>query len=125
MTVAAVIQRARAGFTPYGGAARFMYCHEPEVIIGGPYDTGKTITALNRLHLLLCKHAGARALMVRKTYQSLIQTAVVTYERKVLPAPPDTPGCPVDRMGGRGSASGPRRERSVCNFTRAHTEWKR
>ena len=100
MTVAAVIQRARAGFTPYGGAARFMYCHEPEVIIGGPYDTGKTITALNRLHLLLCKHAGARALMVRKTYQSLIQTAVVTYERKVLPAPPDTPGCPVDRMGG-------------------------
>ena len=91
MTVAAVIQRARAGFTPYGGAARFMYCHEPEVIIGGPYDTGKTITALNRLHLLLCKHAGARALMVRKTYQSLIQTAVVTYERKVLPAPPDTP----------------------------------
>ena len=100
MTVAAVIQRAQAGFTPYGGAALFMYCHEPEVIIGGPYDTGKTITALNRLHLLLCKHAGARALMVRKTYQSLIQTAVVTYERKVLPAPPDTPGCPVDRMGG-------------------------
>ena len=43
MTVAAVIQRAKSGFTPYGGAARFMYCREPEVIIGGPYDTGKTM----------------------------------------------------------------------------------
>ena len=78
MSAAAVIQLTKSGFTPYGGAARFMYCQEPEVIIGGPYDTGKTITALNRLHLLLCKHAGARALMLRKTYQSLIQSAVVT-----------------------------------------------
>ena len=100
MTIEAVIQRTRLGFTPYGGGARFMYCREPEVVIGGPYDTGKTLTALNRLHLLLCKHAGARALMLRKTYQSLIQTAVVTYEKKVLPVPPDTPGCPVGRMGG-------------------------
>ena len=95
-----VIQQTRNGFTPYGGAAEFMYSREPEVIIGGPYDTGKTITALHRLHLLLCKYAGARALMVRKTYQSLTQTAVVTYEKKVLPVPPETPGCPVDRAGG-------------------------
>ena len=102
MTVAAVIQRARAGFTPYGGAARFMYCHEPEVIIGGPYDTGKTITALNRLHLLLCKHAGARALMVRKTYQSLIQTAVVPTNVRCYPRRPTRPAALLIAWAARG-----------------------
>lgn len=100
MTAGPVIRRTKAGFTPYGGAARFMYCKDPEVIIGGPYDTGKTITALNRLHLLLCKYPGARALMLRKTYQSLTQTAVVTYEKKVLPTPPGDPACPVKVAGG-------------------------
>jgi phage terminase large subunit len=100
MTVAAVIQRTKAGFTPYGGAARLMYCRDPEVIIGGPYDTGKTIAAITRLHLLLCKYANARAMMLRKTYQSLVNSAVVTYEQKVLPAPPGDRDCPIERMGG-------------------------
>ncbi len=100
MTAAYVVKRTKAGFTPYGGAAVFMYDRSPEVIIGGPYDTGKTMTALHKLHLLLCKYAGSRALMLRKTYQSLTQTAVVTYEHKVLPAPPNDPACPVAPMGG-------------------------
>jgi phage terminase large subunit len=95
-----IIQRTKSGFTPYGGASAFMYSRAPEVIISGPYDTGKTITALTKLHLLLCKYPGARALMVRKTYQSLIQSVVVTYEKKVLPVDPRDPSCPVDRYGG-------------------------
>jgi phage terminase large subunit len=38
--------------------------------------------------------------MVRKTYKSLISSVVVTYERKILPAPPGDPRCPVTKYGG-------------------------
>lgn len=83
MTRPAVIAISPNGFTPYGAAEKFMYCKAPEVIIEGPYDTGKTITALQKLNILMAKYTGARGLMVRKTYQSLVNSAVVTWEKRV------------------------------------------
>lgn len=83
----------------YGGAREFWRYKEHEVILEGPYETGKTLVALDKLHNLLCKYKGARALMTRKTYKSLVQSAVVTYEQKVLPVPPDHPGSGVRSFG--------------------------
>ena len=37
--------------------------------------------------------------MVRRTYTSLVGSAVVTYERKVLPYPPGHPKCAVRKLG--------------------------
>lgn len=84
----------------YGAASDFWEYKGPEAILSGPYETGKTFAALSKLHLLLCLFPKARALMMRKTYKSCVGSAVVTYEQKVLPIPPDNPRCPINRYGG-------------------------
>ena len=91
---------SRVGFECFGGARELWRHQGPEVILSGPYETGKTYAALYKLHTLLAKYPKARGLMVRKTYKSLVASAVVSYEQKVLPHPPDHPGCPVSRYGG-------------------------
>ena len=48
------------------------------------HNTGKTVACLNKLHRMMTKYPGARALMVRKTQVSLKASALVTYQRKVL-----------------------------------------
>ncbi len=88
------------GFKCYGAAREFWRYQGPECILAGPYETGKTLTALYKLHTLLAKYPGSQALMVRKTYKSLTSSAVVTFEKKVLPYPPTDPRCPVKRYGG-------------------------
>jgi phage terminase large subunit len=71
-----------------------------EVIVSGPYDTGKTFAALSKLHALLCVHPKSNALMVRQTRNSILTSAVITYEKKVLPFPPSDPRCPIKKYGG-------------------------
>jgi len=79
----AVIAISEAGFITYGGAREAFYDTSPEVMLSGPYDTGKTLSALHKLNILMGMFPNARALMVRKTYKSLINSVVVTWERKV------------------------------------------
>jgi hypothetical protein len=103
MTQAIIVQASPdspVGFQCYGAAREFWRYRGPEAVLSGPYETGKTMTALTKLHLLLAKYGGARALMLRKTYASLINSAVVTYEKKVLPYPPEDPRCLVRKFGG-------------------------
>jgi hypothetical protein len=71
-----------------------------EVILSGPYETGKTFGALSKLHALLCKYPKCNALMVRKTRNSILTSAVVTYEKKILPFPMGDPRCMVVKYGG-------------------------
>lgn len=100
---AVVIQASpdsKVGYQGFGAAAEAWRYKGPEWILSGPYETGKTLAALNKLHLLLCKYPGSRGLMVRKTYQSLLSSAVVTYEKRVLPVPPEDPRSAVTKYGG-------------------------
>jgi phage terminase large subunit len=83
------------GFQPYGGGLELWKCKEPEVIIAGPAETGKTRTALEKLDALMWKYPGARAIIVRKSYKSLSTSALLTYEFKVL-----TPNSPIQKIGG-------------------------
>lgn len=64
------------------------------------HNTGKTMTALYKLHALLCLHPNSQALMVRRTYKSIKSSAVVTYEKKILTVPPDHPKSPISCYGG-------------------------
>lgn len=91
---------SKVGYQGYGAVLDFWRCKEPEVLLEGPYQTGKTMAALNKLHVLLAKYPRSRALMVRRSYASLKGSAVVTYEQKVLPYPPGHPKCPVVKVGG-------------------------
>ncbi len=83
-----------------GGMIRLWESKEHEVLLSGPYQTGKTYGALSKLHALLCKYPKCYALMVRKTRNSILTSAVVTYEKKVLPFPPGDPRCAVQKYGG-------------------------
>lgn len=49
------------------------------------HNTGKSITCLLKLHMACEWVAGIRCLMVRKTRESLTESALVSYETKVLP----------------------------------------
>ena len=72
-------------YTPYGAAQTLFYCRDNEVILEGPADTGKSRAVLEKLHICMSKYPRSRALMVRKTRASLTDSAMVTYEERVLP----------------------------------------
>jgi hypothetical protein len=92
--------QSKLGLQFYGGAREFWRSKDLEILLEGPYETGKTIAALTKLHTLLCKYPNSRAFMTRKTYKSLVQSAVVTYEKKVLPFPPNHPKSGITKFGG-------------------------
>lgn len=61
-----------------------------ELLLAGPAGTGKTLANLLRVYWVCRKYAGARALVVRKTRESLTESVLVTWERDVL-----TPAHPI------------------------------
>lgn len=62
--------------------------------------THNTITCLSKVHAFLSLFPGAQGLAVRKSYKALTGSALVTYEKKVLPYPPGHKLCPVSKYGG-------------------------
>lgn len=72
-------------YQPFGTAVDVFYAKEPQVMYVGPSGTGKSRAILEKLHLMCCKYPGMRGLIVRKTRASLTQTAMVTFEKFVLP----------------------------------------
>lgn len=99
MTQAIAIHNDATSPRLYGPAAEFWAYKGHEAILSGPFETGKTYGALLKLHALMTKYPNCRALMTRKTYKSLVSSAVVTYE-KLLPVSPDDVDCPVRKIGG-------------------------
>lgn len=97
---ALAIHQAQDGFKLYGGALEFWRYKGQEAILSGPYETGKTVAAISKLHALLVKYPKSRAFMTRQTYKSLMPSAIVTYEQKVLPVPPDDPKSAIKKYGG-------------------------
>lgn len=81
------------GYTPYGGNREFFYAHDPEVIVEGPAETGKTLAACWRVHLSCLKYPGSQWAIVRKVQSSLYGSVLQTYERVIK-------GAPVDPYGG-------------------------
>ena len=71
-------------YGPKGGARDLFYCKDAEVLLAGSAGTGKSRAALEKLNLLALKYPGFRALIVRKTRESLLQSALVTFETDVL-----------------------------------------
>ena len=73
-------------FKPLGNAMRLFGCRDSEILLSGPAGTGKSRACLEKVHALAIKYPGMRALIARKTRASITQTAMVTFERKVLPS---------------------------------------
>lgn len=72
-------------YAPHAAQKTVWACRDPEVIVVGPADTGKTRTIFERIHYALERYAGARVLYARKTRESCTDTGLVTFEDRVLP----------------------------------------
>jgi len=75
-----------ANYTPVGTALEAFYAKDGEVLLSGPAGTGKSRAILEKLFLMAHRrYPGMRALIVRKTRESLTQTGLFTWEQFVLP----------------------------------------
>ncbi len=72
-------------YGPQGAQKTILACRDPEVIVVGAADTGKTRTIFEKLHRALEYYDGARILYARKTRASCTDTGLVTFEDRVLP----------------------------------------
>jgi len=77
--------KARAPFRPYGAGLAAWRSGASECLLAGPADCGKSRTWLEKIHHCADRYPGMRGLIVRKTRHSLTQSAMVTFEKKVLP----------------------------------------
>lgn len=82
MTVATARKRH---YKAHGAALALWGDRRPEVLLSGPAGTGKSRACLEKVHACCLRWPGMRALVVRKTRESLSESALVTYEDKVLP----------------------------------------
>jgi phage terminase large subunit len=104
--IEAALEDGTTGIIPYdlpdarGGVAQLYHNPAHEIILSGPFETGKTYGVLAWFHWLMCNTPNAKGLWVRKTYNSLIGSACETYERKILPIPPGHPDSHVSAFGG-------------------------
>lgn len=68
-----------------GAVADLMWdVRDREVMVAGPYGTGKTRGVLEYIHRSLLQYPGARALIARRTAISLTNSALVTFREQVL-----------------------------------------
>ena len=80
---------ARPEESPYqafGSARELFRCRSREVLLSGPAGTGKSRACLEKLNLIAMQRP-IRGAIVRKTRKSLTQSAMATFENKVLPQP--------------------------------------
>lgn len=67
-----------------GAALALGSCRDREVCIEGSAGTGKTVGALFKIHVLLSRYAGSRALVARKSNTALSGSAMVSYRDNIL-----------------------------------------
>jgi phage terminase large subunit len=84
-TAAEASNPANRPYRPQGAALELLRSRDREVVLSGPAGTGKSTAALTKPHACCEKYPGARALMLRKTRVSLTESALVTFEDKVVP----------------------------------------
>lgn len=73
-------------YQPYGAALELMGERGREVLLAGPAGTGKSRACLEKLNLVAMQ-VPIRGAIVRKVRKTLSQSALVTWEEKVMPKP--------------------------------------
>ena len=90
--ILAGVNQADTNYTPRGGCADLVYAHDPEAIAEGPAETGKTLAACWKLHLLALKYPASQWVIVRKIQRDLYGSVLQTWERVIKGAPVTTYG---------------------------------
>lgn len=73
-------------YKPYGSALQLWFDGSPEIVVSGPANTGKSRGCMEKMHFCAEHYPGMRGLILRKTRESLIESALVTWEQHVIPA---------------------------------------
>jgi hypothetical protein len=68
----------------YGGNRRAVLCHDPEVVLAGPADTGKTLALLWKLNTCAIKYPAASIVIARKQLTDAYSSVLVTFQKKIL-----------------------------------------
>lgn len=72
----------------YGNNLKAYKCHDPEMILAGPADTGKTYTLLTKLHYLAHKHKDASIVIARKQQTDMYATVLASFQDLILASDP-------------------------------------
>lgn len=78
------VQEVHINYEVYGGALEMMAARDIEVCMDGPAGTGKTVAALQKLHLTNWKYPGAWTFVTRKTNTNLTGSALATFRKYVI-----------------------------------------
>jgi hypothetical protein len=83
------------GYSFYGDNRQALLCRDPEVILSGPADTGKTLALLWKLNACALRYRGASIVILRKQLTDTYSTVLVTLQKKILGE-----NAPVNPYGG-------------------------
>lgn len=71
-------------YTPHGASKDLFHRRDDELLIVGPKGTGKSLSVLQKHHLVLSKYPGARGFMSRKTRTSMTNSCLAMFQERVL-----------------------------------------
>jgi PBSX family phage terminase large subunit len=99
------VKKPKNGFRAYGGAKEMwdlITQGEPQVMIHGPAETGKTVAALHLLDSFCWEHKGLQASLIRKIAADMPGTVIRSFEDKVIHMMPGESKTPdgVSKYGG-------------------------
>lgn len=80
-------------FAAYGSHVEAMLDRHDEVLLAGPAGTGKTRAVLEKVNFCAQKYPGFKGMIVRKTRDSLTNSAQIIWEQRVV-----RPGSPESRI---------------------------
>jgi len=70
-----------------GDNEKLFYNHNPEVMLSGPAETGKTFACCWKAHILACHYPGCQGAIVRQEYSSMHGTVLTTFNKVISGAP--------------------------------------
>ena len=73
-----------ADYEPHGTVREAINCRDPEVMLSGPADTGKTLAWLNKLDVCARRYPAASIVIARKQLTDTYSTVLQTFTKKVI-----------------------------------------
>ena len=89
------------GYLPMGSLRKAWGTRDRNVMVGGPYGTGKTRWGFERFNLYMVLYPGSSGLIARKTYEELVPILNSIFDKHVLGFDPTDHSNPVKRFGGK------------------------
>ena len=74
-------------YIPRGGAKDLLYCKDPEIVIHGAAETGKSLALCWLLHLTHSKHPNLHSSIIRKTQHSVYGSILQTFHSVIAGSP--------------------------------------